>query len=95
MSQKINSEFSALLPEIIRDSLVKSGVTQELSSIAANDAALRIKKSFGGVCLYIPRVEKDLRNAKIKKEFNGQNYDELAIKYGLSHVRIRDIIKKR
>lgn len=49
-----------------------------------------------GERLYFPRPENVLlqaRNRKIKQEFNGRNYAELARKYKLTTQRIRDVLK--
>jgi Mor family transcriptional regulator len=57
--------------------------------------ALDIIKGSGGIMQYIPAyhaVTKNARDRLIKEEFTGDNYKDLAIKYGMSEVWIRDII---
>lgn len=54
-----------------------------------------LSQTFGGSMLYIPKYDsltKSIRDAKIKKEFNGANYRDLALKYNLSESTIRNII---
>jgi Mor family transcriptional regulator len=54
-----------------------------------------LSQTFGGSMLYIPKYDsltKSIRDAKIKKEFNGVNYRDLALKYNLSESTIRNII---
>lgn len=52
-------------------------------------------KTYGGFCIYIPKsdaFEKNDRNEKIRSEFNGYNFRQLAIKYELTEVTIRRIV---
>ena len=56
---------------------------------------LILAKNFGGTKLYIPMhdaLARDIRNAKIRSDFNGGNYRELTKKYNLSESQIRNII---
>lgn len=55
-------------------------------------------RSFSGSSLYIPKIEsleKPIRDAMIREEFNGNNYRELGLKYGLTEAWIRDIVKEK
>lgn len=56
---------------------------------------IALSQTFGGSMVYIPKYDsltKNIRDAKIKKEFNGANYRDLALKYNLSESTIRNII---
>lgn len=62
---------------------------------------LKVAEIFDGEYVYFHKVEailRPIRNKKIREEFNGYNYNELAKKYGLTEIMIRticqDIIKK-
>lgn len=58
------------------------------------DNFYKLSKELGGTALYIPKTEslfRELRNKKIREGFNGGNYKELALKYGLSERFVRDI----
>ena len=58
------------------------------------DNFYKLSKELGGTALYIPKTEslfRELRNKKIKEEFNGGNYKDLALKYGLSERFVREI----
>jgi len=58
------------------------------------EKTLKVAKMFGGSRVYFHKydtVEKPLRNRKIREEFNGYNYSELARKYNLTEVWIREI----
>lgn len=53
---------------------------------------------YGGSYIYIPKPDKFdrvARNEKITSEFDGYNFHELAIKYGLTDVTIRGIVKEQ
>lgn len=52
-------------------------------------------KEFGGITIYVPKVESAFKNIihkKIQQDFNGYNYQKLALKYHLSERTIRTII---
>lgn len=60
------------------------------------DKFLEISKLYGGMNMYIPiysRVIREARNREIIEKYNGVNVNELAIKYGISVVSVRRIIK--
>ena len=62
------------------------------------EAALKMSKCFGGMTIYIPKIETILRinrDAQIRKEFNGNNHRPLARQYKLSETQIRTIVQKR
>lgn len=57
----------------------------------------KLSQTFGGSSIYIARpgiiAQRELRNASIIEDFNnGLSYRDLAYKYGLSDVWIRNII---
>lgn len=57
---------------------------------------LEISKLYGGINIYIPiysSLIREARNRAIIEKYNGVNVNELAIKYGISVVSIRRIIK--
>ena len=57
-------------------------------------ATIELAKMFSGQYVYfqkIETVERPLRNKKIRQEFNGYNYAELAKKYNLTEITIRNI----
>ena len=52
-------------------------------------------RTFGGTSIYIPKVEsleKTVRDQRIREEFDGSNYKELAMRYGLTETWIRSIV---
>ena len=56
----------------------------------------KLMQYYGGSSIYIPRpsvVDKQMRNKMIVEEFNkGASYKELALKYGLTTIWIRNIV---
>jgi len=62
------------------------------------DTAIKFVRFFGGCNLYVPREEtisRASRDKKIREEFNGINYDDIAEKYCLSARQVRNIINRR
>lgn len=56
---------------------------------------LKLAQEYGGTMIYIPKFDsltRIIRDKKIKQEFNGGNYKELALKYNLCESSIRNII---
>jgi Mor family transcriptional regulator len=52
----------------------------------------------GGVMMYIPKglaEKRFVRDLEIKAKFNGANYVELAQAYGVSEMRIRQILGRK
>lgn len=74
-----------LLPEIYQDIVRMVGL----------DAALELGKEFGGMSLYLPKIESALRSWRdqnIRAEFTGANVVQLARKYRLTGARVRQIL---
>jgi len=54
-----------------------------------------VRKNIGGVSMYIPRgraYEASQQDKLIYREFRGDNYHELARKYDLTEMRVRQIV---
>ena len=74
-----------LLPEIYRD----------LAETVGLDAALALGREFGGMSLYLPKIESALRgwrDVNIHREFTGANIAQIARKYNLTSVRVRQVL---
>lgn len=69
---------------------------QQIAEVIGVEAYLMLTKRFGGTSIYIAKAEEILqrksRDEKIRNEFNGSNYSQLATKYGLTEVWIRTIV---
>lgn len=71
---------------------------QEVARLIGLENYRKLMEAYGGVYLYIPktdRMKRTERNEKIRGEFNGYNYRELAQKYELTEVTIRSIVSDK
>ncbi len=71
---------------------------QEVAELIGLDSYKKLMAEYGGMSIYIPkadRLERMERNDKIRSEFDGYNFRELAMKYGLTEVSIRSIVSDR
>lgn len=62
------------------------------------EAMIKFAQLFQGMPVYFPKLDsllQEIRNEKIKKEFNGSNYRELGRKYNLTEVWIRNIVAQK
>jgi len=73
---------------------------QVFASLIGIEAALIIGQELGGANIYLPKLDIDQmiavreRNNKIIEEFNGSNHAELARKYHITDITVREILKK-
>lgn len=70
---------------------------QDVAGLIGLDNYKKLMAEYGGVSIYIPkadRLERLERNDRIKAEFDGYNFRELAVKYGLTEVSIRSIVSE-
>lgn len=70
---------------------------RDVAGLIGLDNYKKLMAEYGGVSIYIPkadRLERLERNDRIKAEFDGYNFRELAVKYGLTEVSIRSIVSE-
>lgn len=70
---------------------------QELADCIGMEAYKKLVMTYSGesVTVRVPeRITLKLRNEKIRSEFDGGNYRELALRYGICSRSIRRIIKE-
>ena len=68
---------------------------RDMADIIGFDNVLAMSRNYGGNAVYIHEWETVImgaRDRKIKRDFNGNNYRELAKEYGLTVSRIRQIV---
>ncbi len=69
---------------------------KQIAEVVGMDTYLELTKVFGGTSIYIAKADeierRNDRNSQILEEFNGSNYRELALKYGLTETWIRNIV---
>ncbi|EJU21683.1 Mor transcription activator family protein [Peptoanaerobacter stomatis] len=71
---------------------------REIAEIIGIDSYIKLVKEYGGTSIYILKEDsliKDIRDSKIREEFNGGNYVYLAKKYNLTENSIRNIVNKK
>ncbi len=85
--------------EIEKITLEKLSAEQkELAEIVGIEAYRKLVTNYGGMNIYIHKLEtilRESRNIEICNAFNGFNYRELAKKYNLSEKTVREIISGR
>lgn len=95
-SMKNFPELLADMAARIGESLEQQGIAPEKAAEVGMQAAEHVRKNYGGQMLYLPKghfEEHERRDYEIWDRFNGRNHAELADHYGLSVVRIYQIIK--
>lgn len=66
-----------------------------IAAEVAMDVAEHVRKNIGGVATYIPRgmsYELTQRDRQMWADFKGDNHSELARKYDMTEMRVRQII---
>ncbi len=69
----------------------------DAANIMGIEAFVRLSDELGGTSFYVPKFDNVIARARdriIVKQFNGNNYKELALQYNLSEMLIRNIITK-
>lgn len=93
MTEKWLTEIAA---EITIENL--PGDYREIAAIIGVENTLKIAHCLGGLQLYFAKMDAflvSLRDTRIRREFTGANYRELAIRYGLSERWIRAIVQQK
>ncbi|MGD8588935.1 MAG: Mor transcription activator family protein [Chromatiales bacterium] len=86
--------FVEFMYEEIIQSTLQCGVKPDVANSIAEMTEDSIRWTKGGIEHYIHGPEIEKRNAQIVSEFNGQNHDKLARRYGISRRQIYSIIKR-
>ena len=71
---------------------------QEVAALIGPENFRKLMEVYGGAYLYIPktdRLERMERNERIRAEFDGYNFRELARKYDLPEITIRSIVSDK
>ncbi|MGI6053950.1 MAG: Mor transcription activator family protein [Clostridium sp.] len=85
-----------LLEEVGIESLDEE--PKKIAELVGMEGFRNLVRTFGGSSIYIPKVEsleKAVRDQRIRDEFDGSNYRELAMKYGLTETWIRSIVMEK
>lgn len=68
---------------------------KDIAEIIGAKSLLKLAQEYGGTMIYIPKFDsltRIIRDKKIKQDFNGGNYKELALRYNLCESSIRNIV---
>lgn len=71
---------------------------RDLAYLIGMENTLKVADKFSGTAIYFPKLDavlRKVRDGKIKEEFRGDNYKELARKYGLTEVWVRQILAEQ
>ncbi len=71
---------------------------QPVAKVIGVDSAIKLASSLGGTGVYVPKVDSvmaKVRDSLIMEQFNGHNYRDLALKFGLTEVWIRQIVNRK
>ncbi|HZJ81620.1 MAG TPA: Mor transcription activator family protein [Guyparkeria sp.] len=91
-----DTDTAVELHRALTASLVRRfSLSERAASALADEIAAEFRRECGGREIYIPAVNRDLRNRLICQEFNGRNHDELATQHGLSRSRIYEIVRTK
>ncbi len=95
---QIDDASVSLVYEVTAAIQEEVGMAEAFASQIAEAITRGLRRRLGGNHIYVPKFnstqEKRERDATIKREFNGQNRDELMRRYGLSKTQIYEIAKK-
>ncbi|WP_068639672.1 Mor transcription activator family protein [Thauera butanivorans] len=90
-------EFFEVLECSLRRGLNACGVDDGAAGAVVEECVRKVRGAFGGASVYIPSRPyglHDQRNSRMYAEFNGENQMELSRKYGVSVMRVRQIIEE-
>jgi Mor family transcriptional regulator len=96
----LDKEIRAQLAKEVRLEDLQDAHLATLQAINAIgvDAFVELSHATGGISIYVPKFESVIaaaRNRVIIREFDRGNYAELAIKYGITEVWVRQIINQQ
>ena len=90
-------DFYNELGQIIEDALVAREIDEDLASAIAANIIANLAHIYGGQTVYLKNGlsgEIALKHEQIAKEFNGRNVRQLSMKYRMSAVWVKKIIKR-
>jgi Mor family transcriptional regulator len=71
---------------------------RQVAEVIGVESAVKLSRTLGGLNFYFPQIETLLRKKRdqiIRRDFNGRNHRELARRYNLSEVWVREIVDAR
>ncbi len=72
---------------------------RQIAETIGPEAYLKLTRRYGGTLIYVAKVEENWqrrkRDEQIREEFDGSNYTQLAVRYGLTETWIRNIVMEK
>lgn len=88
-----DADNSTEIQRVLTSGLVRRfGLSEFCASLLATEITQQIQIEVGGQEIYIPAQDKTERNQAIRREFSGNNIDQLAKKHGISCRQVRNIV---
>lgn len=88
-----DTDTAVELHRILTASLTRRfGLAEVVAAALADEIALEIRNEAGSSKIYIPGPNRETRNESIRREFRGNNLDELARKHNLSRRQVERIV---
>jgi Mor family transcriptional regulator len=97
MSRGADKGFYLEIVRVIVETLKEAGLQAAPTVRLATAITASICSNFAGSCIYFPRnvAEQHARKAAaIVAECDGRNYRELALKYDLTEVQVRNLVRR-
>lgn len=97
---ELGDRYPLLLEEVaaqMRANLEEQGYPSAQAAAAAERVAEHLRKFLGGTWQYIPKgyhYDLDRRDREIYEKFNGRNQTELCDEYGITRVRLYQILQQ-
>jgi Mor family transcriptional regulator len=85
---QLEHDFTSIVREEI-------GMHEGMAGVFAAALVRGLRRRLGGQDIYIPAPDRSVRDASIRRDFNGSNVDELMRRHGLSRTRIYEIVGQR
>lgn len=90
------SNANLLQNEFVNALRTETGLQGEYAVMIASALVRGMRKQLGGQRVYIPTWhQNDLRDADIRRRFNGQNRAELCAEYDITSARLYQIVKDK
>jgi Mor family transcriptional regulator len=91
------TDFYNEVGQIIEDVLIGREIEEDLASAIAANIITNIASTFGGSVIYLKNGltgEIALKHEQIASEYNGRNIRQLSMKYRVSAVWIKKILRR-
>lgn len=81
-----------LRARIIRIVCRATGLHERLALPVAESICHELSRDMGGAEIYIPSTDRRVRNAALRRDFRGNNHDDIMRRYGISRATLYRIL---